>query len=530
MRRFAFFVQVTLLAIFAQRVQAVAASPDETHFDIWEIQVEGAALIDDERIERIVYPHLGPGKSFADVEAARDDLESAFRAAGFGTVAVTIPEQDVAEGVVRLAVIQGSVERLTVSGSRYFSLGRIRSRVPGLSPGRVPNLPEVQQQLADLNRASPDRSVTPVLQPGRRPGGVEVELKVKDELPVHGSVELNDQYSRDTSRTRLNVAMRYDNLWQREHSIGIAYQLSPEDPSEVKVLSGTYMFHPTASDALLALYAVKSDSDVLTLSSGSGGVGVLGKGVITGARWINPLPGSRSVFHNLTLGLDYKDFEDTVSPAGTDGFKTPISYAKFVAGYGGALNFDRTRVGYNLEANFGVRAFGNTEKEFESKRFQAKPNFLYLRASSSIERTWLADSRILLALSAQLASDPIISNEQFSLGGADTVRGYVETQLLADDAIVGSLTLRSPSLHRYTRQEWLSNLRLFVFGDVAQARILEPLPDQAENVTLGSVGLGLEFASPLGFESRVVWARPLIRNGDIRPGESRFHVSFMHGF
>lgn len=504
--------------------------PATTRFDVWEYQIEGAEQLAATVVERVVYPHLGPQRSIEDVEAARDDLEGAFRDAGYGTVLVNIPEQDVEEGVVRLEVIEGRVERLHITGSRYFSLGRIRARIPALAAGEVPYLPEVQAQLSTVNRASPDRRITPVLRPGRRTGAVEVELQVEDELPVHGSVELNDQFTRDTTRTRLNLAMRYDNLWQREHSIGVTYQMTPEAPSEVKVLSGTYLMRPDWTKALVALYAVKSDSEVLTLGATGSGIGVLGKGFITGARLVQPLPAVGALFHNLTVGLDYKDFEDTVAPQGDDGFVTPVSYTKFVAGWGGFATFDRTIVDYSLETNFGVRAFGNTEKEFGNKRFQGKPNFIYLRANSSLELPWLHGSAVICAFGGQIASGAIIGNEQFSLGGINSVRGYVETQVLVDDAVQGSIKIRSPSVARFTHADWVSDLRLHLFGDAGYGRVIDVLPGQPDSHTLSSVGLGFDLATTPGVDSSLIWAYPMSRNGDVRPGESRLHFGVAYEF
>jgi hemolysin activation/secretion protein len=513
-------------AVFA----AAEDQPATTRFDVWEYQVEGADKLETTVIERVVYPHLGPQRSIEDVETARDRLETAFRDAGFGTVLVNIPEQDVENGVVRLEVIEGRVERLRIKGSRYFSLGRIRERIPALAEGEVPHLPEVQEQLAALNRATPDRRIVPVLRPGRRTGAVDVDLEVEDALPLHGSVELNDQFTRDTTRTRLNLALRYDNLWQREHSIGVAWQMTPQDPNEVKVLSGTYLMRPAWTKALVALYAVKSDSEVLTLGATGGGIGVLGKGFITGARFVRPLPAVGRLFHNLTVGLDYKDFEDTIAPQDDDGFVTPVSYTKFVAGWGGIANFQRAALNYSLEANFGARAFGNTEKEFENKRFQGKPNFVYLRLDSGLEVPIVAGTDLVLAFGGQIASGAIIGNEQFSLGGINSVRGYVETQVLVDDAVQGSVKVRAPSVARYTHADWISDLRAFLFADAGYGRIIDVLPGQPDEHTLTSLGLGFDLAMAGGVDSSLLWAWPLTRNGDIRPGESRLHFGVAYEF
>ncbi len=535
LRRFS-TIAVLLGLIAGAPLRALADTPpDEAavagvpRFDVWEYQIEGSQLLSDADVGRAVYPYLGPDKTIDDVEAARGALESIFRARGYGTVLVNIPEQDVDEGIVRLAIVEGRIERLRVSGSRYFSLGRIKSKVPSLAAGALPDLPKVQQQLAVLNKATPDRVVTPVLRPGRSPGMVDVELKVDDQLPLHGSLEINDQFTRDTTRTRLNASVRYDNLWQREHSLGVSYQVSQQDPSEVQVISGTYLFRPEKFDALVALYGLRSDSDVLT-GNGAAGVGVLGKGWVGGVRVIKPLPNVESVFHNVTFGLDYKDFEDTVNPAGGVGFNTPISYAKFVAGYGGFRIADNSTMRYNVESNWGLRGLGNTEKEFERKRFQGKPNFAYLRADASLERDWMRGSQVYFQLAGQVASGPLISNEQYSLGGANSVRGYVDTQVLVDDALRTRLELRSPSLAGAVDWDWLDVARVLIFGDAAYGRFREPLPGQPNNVTLSSFGVGLRFDTRFGFNSQIDWAYPLAEDGDIRRGESRLHFLFAQEF
>lgn len=511
-----------------------AAAPEQPRFDVWEIQVEGSDLIPATAIERAVYPHLGEGRTIDDIEAARAAVEAAFREGGYATALVNIPEQDVENGIVRLEVLEGRVARLRVVGSRYFSLGRIKAAVPALARGSAPNLPEVQKQLAALNRQSADRRISPVLKPGRLPGTVDVDLTVEDKLPLHGSLELNDDFIRNTTRLRLNGSLRYDNLWQREHSAGLSFQLTPEDPSEVKVLSGTYLFRPDLWDLLVVLYGVKSASDVTSLGSSGGGVGVIGNGVIVGTRVIKSLPTVGAVYQNLTVGFDYKDFEDSVSPVGGAGFETPISYSKFNVGYGGFVLDEAHTLRFNLDGNFGVRGMGNTFKEFTNKRFQAKPSYLYLRGDGSWEGplpgSLLPGAQLLVEFAGQVSSGPIIGNEQFSIGGAGDVRGYFATQGLVDHGVTGRLELRSPSLIGDLESQWLTALNLVSFVEAGHGRTIDPLPGQDEAFTLAATGLGLRFTAPHGLNSRIDWAVPLIENAEIRAYESRFHFSFGYEF
>ena len=421
--------------VAAQEGPETAGSEDSPSFDVWEYQVEGNTLLDAALIERAVYPHLGPDRRIDDVEAARTALEKVYREQGFGTVLIDIPEQDVVAGIVRLNVVEGKVERLKVSGSRYFSLGRIRAQVPALAEGAVPHLPAVQQQLQRLNQASPDRTITPVLRPGSTPGTLDVELKVDDELPFHAKLELNDRFTQNTERLRLNAEVRYGNLWQREHAISAAYQVAPENRDNVEVFSSTYSFRLPDSDKVFTLYGVKTTSDVAAI----GTLGVVGDGIIGGVRATLPLTARGSYYQSLTLGGDYKDFGESIALLGADTLNTPINYHVWSALYSGVYIGDRAETEISVGINFALRGLGNTMREFQDKRFRAKPNFAYLNVGLSHLRPLPWGAEFYGALDGQVTEGPLISNEQFGVGGVQSIRGYLESQQFFDDGLRAAL-------------------------------------------------------------------------------------------
>ena len=231
---------------------AALSSADGEKFDVWEYRVLGSKVLEAKAVERAVYGHLGSGKTIADVEQARLALETAYRNAGYSTVFVDIPEQTVDSGIVRLNVTEGKLDRLRVTGARYFSNRQILAQLPSLEPGAVPHFPDVQKELAALNRVTPDRSVTPVLRAGRAPGTVDVELKVNDDSPFHGNVEVNDRYTADTTKLRSSVVLSYNNLWQRAHTISLQYQVSPQASDEANVLAATYVARLDRANTVLA--------------------------------------------------------------------------------------------------------------------------------------------------------------------------------------------------------------------------------------------------------------------------------------
>ncbi|MEW5789141.1 MAG: ShlB/FhaC/HecB family hemolysin secretion/activation protein [Pseudomonadota bacterium] len=502
------------------------AAAEDAPFDILEFRVEGNTVLAPSLIENVVYPFMGPGKGIKDVEAARQALETAYRDSGYLTVFVDIPEQEVKGGLVRLRATEGKVERLRVVGADYFSPGRIKSITEPLAEGNVPYWPEVQKGLARVN-SSPDRRVTPILRAGRSPGTVEAELKVDDRLPLHGSLELNDRYSANTSRTRLSASVHYDNLWQREHSLTLGYQTAPEAPSESSIFSATYLA-PLPSGRYLAVYGVHSESDVGAV----GDVNVVGNGDILGLRYIWPLPGLPDWSHSLTLGVDYKDFQESTAVQGADQINTPISYLPFSLAYSGTLKGEgrSTQVGATL--NFGIKGLADEEiectpgvfmNEFACKRYLGKPNFMVLKLSGEHEQELGAGWSLTGRGQVQAASGPLISNEQFAAGGADSVRGYLESSAMGDDGVQGSLELRAPNLGPRLSSR-ISLLQPLVFVDAARLWVQDALPGQTDRFSLLSAGLGLRFKGLGGLLMDLDVARPHTDVGQVRDGEERVHV------
>ncbi len=515
-----------LMTVSGLAAETTADPSAPARFDIWQYDVEGSTLLDAKLVERTVYPYLGPNRTIKDIDKAREALEKFYRDSGYPTVVVNLPEQQVAQGIVRLQVIEGKVSRVRVSGSRYFSLDHIREEIPSLAPGQVPRLPDVQAQLADVNARTPDRRVTPVFRPGRTPGTVEVDLRVKDELPLHTDVELTGRNSKDTTRSRLSLTLRYANLFQKAHSASLMLMTAPENTDDVRVAAFTYVAPRESNRDVFAGYAVVTRSDVAT----AGDITVLGDGTILGGRYIHPLRAHGTNFsHSLTLGVDYKDFKENLQPGGVEPIKTPIDYFTFSAAYRGGLLTSVGRSEFGAGVYTGVRGLGNTEREFEDKRFRARPNFIYAKLFAEHEHKLPLTASLYTKIDGQIADSPLVSNEQYSAGGAESVRGYFESQVLGDNALHGTIELRSGALSRYLSKH-LNKFNVFIFADGAKLYVIDALPGTPSTELLYSAGGGIRMSGPGGFEADLALAWPLKANGKVDEGELRPHFRLRYGF
>src|ERR1700730_12703841 len=258
-----------------------SARAPEAKFGVHEYRVLGNTVLSNRDIEAVLYPLLGDDKTLTDVEIARAALEKAYHYRGFSTVFVDIPEQEVSEQIVRLKVTEGHLREVHIAGARYFSERKILTAMPAAAAGSVPNVPELQKQLTAVNIRSADRSVVPILKAGPTPGTVDLALKVDDHFPLHGSLELNNQYTPDTKPLRAIIALSYSNLFGAFDTLSAQYQVAPQSVSNVNVFAANYAWGSWASEIHPSVYFINSNSNVATV----GTIGVLGKGQIYGTRF-----------------------------------------------------------------------------------------------------------------------------------------------------------------------------------------------------------------------------------------------------
>ncbi len=483
-----------LSCAWAQSGAAQAAPGPGPRFAILEYEVEGNTVLSVPQIEKAVMPFMGESRQLDDVEKARTALEKAYQSAGYLTVFVDVPEQRVDGGVVRLRVTEGRVERLSVTGSRYYDQGVIRDGVTELKEGNVPNFNEVQKQIAVLSRE--ERQLQPVLRPGIEPGTVQAELKVDDKLPLSGSVELNNRHAPNTVPWRLAGTVRYDNLFQRDHGLSISGVIAPEDPSESEVLVANYAA-PLGNGSTLLGYAVWSNSQVAPL----GGVSVLGKGIVLGTRWLHAFYAGDSS-HSLSLGVDYKNLDQRTDVDEVNAVTNPLLYMPFQLGYNGSWSHAYGQTSLSTSFVFGVkklflRYIDCTEDsnvgpidQFQCSRNGASGDFAYWRGDARHAMPAFGGA-IGARLGWQLASEPLVPGEQFALGGAETVRGYLEAEVVGDNGVLVSIEWRSKNLLDTAPDDLWRDLSVLTFVDAAQAYLLKPEVGQMRRTPLLGSGFGL---------------------------------------
>jgi hemolysin activation/secretion protein len=502
------------------------------HFDIDDFAVQGAEKLPQVELEEAIYPFLGPNKTADDVEKARAALEKAYHDKGYQTVSVAIPQQNVQSKVVVLKVTEMKVGKLRVKNARYFDLDRIKNGAPSLKEGNVPNFGDVTKDIVALNQW-PDRRVTPALRAGTAPGTVDVDLNVEDKPPIHGTIELNNRQSPNTTESRLNATVHYDDLWQLGHSFSFTYQVAPQRPGDAEVFSASYLARIPQIDWLsLMVYGVKSSSNVASV----GGTNIIGPGEIIGGRAVMTLPSRENMFQTLSVGVDYKHFDQTVA-LGANAFSSPVTYYPVVATYGVTFQNEKFTTQMNAGVTYNLRPFSGDVVEFDNKRFSASPSFTHFNFDVSHTQELPEGFQAYGKVQAQIADGPLVSSEQISAGGLDTVRGYLESEVLGDDGIIANLEMRSPNLGEMLQKQMkdetgqgtprfttFNEWRMFAFADAAHVSIQRPLPEQLSQFDLWSYGVGARFKMFNTLNGLAAVSVPMTNESFTRAGNPRLNV------
>jgi hemolysin activation/secretion protein len=139
---------------------------------------------------------------------------------------------------------------------------------------------------------------------------------------------------------------------------------------------------------------------------------------------------------------------------------------------------------------------------------------------------------LLVRADVQLTDSPLLSLEQFSLGGHSTVRGYRENEVVRDNGMVGSIELRVP-----VWQDEARGLRvdLAPFFDMGKGwnhddHLLSVRPSTTlDSRTLTSAGVGLRVRLTEHLFGQITWAEqlrdvPRVGEHDLQDSGIQFEV------
>ncbi len=496
------------------------AEAEGPRFLIRQYRVEGAHRLSDAALQAAVAPFTGDHRELATIQQAIGALEQAYAAAGFSAVKVILPRQELDEGVVRLEVVEGTVGAVVIEGNQYFGTANIRRALPQLREGEVPNTRDIGAGLRLANE-SMSRQAQVTFRPGEQPDSVDALIRVSDESPLRQALILDNTGTAQTSRLRLGYALQHANLFDRDHTLAVQYVTSPDRPQDVSILGGNYHIPLYTLGGALDVSASHSNVDSGIVGTTAGTYSISGSGDTVGLRYTQLLARQGAWDQRISLGLDYRVYRNDISLTGTSTSLLPdLVVHPVTLGYSGSMKTPAREWGGSLSytQNLPEGGRGGTTL-FQKARAGAEAGYRIAHYSAYLNQALPLGWQVRAQFSGQYTTDSLISGEQFGLGGADSVRGFEERQVLNDRGLRASLELYSPELAMSGVAGGLRTQGV-LFYDAGSTSRNHALPGEITQQNLASVGLGVRMAYGSRLRLRVDVANVLSGGGSARqPGD-----------
>lgn len=206
------------LRLDAERVGTVVSEPalidvpsdkNGTSFYIKQIQLDGVPK-ELSFLNKIARKHEQKHVTVSDITNIRNAFQRKLLDKGYVTSQVYIPEQNLNAGTLQFMVMPGRVEDIRYSTSSAH--GPWRTAFP-VRPGDILNIRDVEQGLEQMKRVS-SQSVTMKLLPGTSVGTSIIELSIKQDKPVHGSISFDNSGLESTGVYQGSFTSSFDQVFR----------------------------------------------------------------------------------------------------------------------------------------------------------------------------------------------------------------------------------------------------------------------------------------------------------------------------
>jgi hemolysin activation/secretion protein len=463
-------------------------------------RVVGSTVFTDADFARVLAPYTGREIGSEELIAARDAVTRLYVENGYISSGALLPDQDVANGVIELQVVEGRLGEVTVRGTKWLRRSWLADRAR--RGAREPlNVKDLEEQLELLQQAPQVRRIDARLAPGPARDESVLDLYVEEAFPFQLSLRGANDLATSIGGERAEITLADIDVSGNADTLRVSYSQG----QGLWEWDTSYDIPITPWDTRLGFFWNQSRSKVVEEPFSD--LDVRSDRTSYGVTLSQPLfetPRAR-----LALGVTGELQRSRLRILGEDfGFSEGVDDGRVketvIRPYVEWIERSAEQVvALRVSGNFGLDAFDST---IVSDSDVPDSRFTYWLAQAQLARRLpesFRSSQVIARLDLQLAQDPLLPLDQLSIGGGATVRGYHVNQIVRDSGAIASLELRVPILRDADGRD---RLQLAPFVDWGKAW------NHEETVGLrwlASVGVGLRYALGDRANFAVYWGSKL---------------------
>ena len=502
------------IVVKAFKIQGAADRPAH-HVSVAEAQ----ALLDAARAKE-----PAQGFSINQLQEVADKVAAYYREHGYILAQAFVPAQQVVNGEVVVQVLEGRLAGVLVEGNKGYSAPTLMRPFKSLV-GAPLDKDSIESALLTLTNY-PGITAFGVLGAGRDVGTTNLTLRVQGEDRFRIETSVDNYGSQFAGEYRGQVTLTFNDPLHHADRLKLTglYASNSSNGSTHGAYGGLDYEIPLFSpnDSLRALhltnaYNVGAAAAVVSGSNSEGDTRVDELG------YRHDFARTRLGSASLGLAFNVKSAEFRAPPSVV--YDDKLTTARIDANW---ERIDTRFRGVNrasLSFTHGFNdVFGALGAYDPNASATATKRASRLGASGDFNKVALQLERLqrltqytslVLRVDGQYTNDPIVSLEQFSLGGPDSVRAYPVSELLAEKGGLASLEFIAgapgfASHPAFGGHTWGQVLQFSIFADYATGKLNPPLTSaQQSTVELSGVGGSVQFNVPGSIFARLDVATPI---------------------
>ncbi|WP_233809492.1 ShlB/FhaC/HecB family hemolysin secretion/activation protein [Paraburkholderia sp. HP33-1] len=483
------------LQIAPQRTPVPSGQPGGIRFAVSGFELSGNTVIATSTLLALVQDETGPARSLDDLDAAAARITAYYRAHGYLVAQAYVPPQEIANGVVRIAIAEGHYGEIRIvnqSRTRDAVLARFASAA---RLGDVLDEQRLERATLLMQDASGTTGAKAVVSSGAAPGTSDLAFEIPAAPPLAGSVQIDNYGESSTGTARLVGALQWNN------PLGFGDRLTAR--ALTSVTGQTY-----------------GDVDYTVPLGGSGlawGVGYARSTYVVGGQFSSlDAHGSANVVSTffaypllrtnvanvlVTLGVDHKILADDLGAFDTaDDRTSDVAQLRLSGNLTSATSFSS----FDVSGQQGnLRQRNATPQEVIAQTAGAFSKFVYAFTHT---QALGGSTQLYLSVNGQQSSRNLDSAEQISLGGPFAVRAYATGVGAVDEGYVATLELRQ-SIRQSAVPVLITLIGFLDTGDGTW--VVHPYAAGSNHVRLSGAGVGAWLNAPGNYSLKVSYAHTL---------------------
>lgn len=473
-------------------------------FNFGGVVLEGASEYNDDDLLPLYQDMIGSEITLADLYGVANRMTLKYRNDGFILTQVVVPPQTIEDGIARLQVVEGYIDNVIIQGGDEgnFALDMVRSYASRISTGGAMNVADMERQLLLINDL-PGVNARSVISPSATTPGAADLLIIVERDPFDAILGVNNHGSKFLGPWQGTGAASFNSILGLNEQITTQAVLAPDSGIELAFGSVGYEQPVGPWGTKLSVTGSITDTDPgFTLSPFE----VEGLSRSISVKATHPVVRSRdtNVFARLLGEWRNVESENNVELTRKDRIRAvragvQVEFLERLLGT--AVNT------LDLEVSKGLDIMGASDKgDANMTRAAGDPQFT--KANLQVQRLQRITNtiNILFAGRAQIASNALLSSEEFGIGGISTIRGFSPSEAVGDDGIAGKVEL-----------QWKTPIKpvpvqVFGFLDSGRAWNKDATTSAAKRNSLTSTGAGVRLDLPLDVDAEFVAAKPLHRD------------------